>query len=275
MNLEQGKFDVIQAQIAHDVDVMAIYYQKLEGVQTNRYWQDLRWKQEQYRLCESAARTFLKGCAKLVTSTGSTDDLIKQYVEAKQQFEKKASLQGEKSGLVTVNFMNFTAPCSMRNEFQQCLFGLHGYLMVENQQRNLGLTMLPNFAYKRGQLWLLESSCLKSPSQCHVNLDRMFIVPFKEKPDARESRPMNYHGRLSLPLEMNDTTYPWRSVQAVSWGRSDVAEMIHARDMVVVDDVSPGALPDSSTAVAEHSSENGLRGAKSLPNSGVMLTPRS
>ena len=31
MNLEQGKFEVVRAQITHDVDVMAIYYQKLEG----------------------------------------------------------------------------------------------------------------------------------------------------------------------------------------------------------------------------------------------------
>lgn len=49
--------------------------------------------------------------------------------------------------------------------------------------------MLPQFTYKKGQLYLHEIAVLNALSNASLNFDKSWVLPFQSRKDARDSRP--------------------------------------------------------------------------------------
>ena len=72
--------------------------------------------------------------------------------------------------------------------------------------------------------------------------------------DARDGRPCTFPGRLLLHPGAKDNKHVWSNSTLVKTGRTADADMLHARDMVQVEDVSADALPstvDDDNAVVQ------------------------
>ena len=59
--------------------------------------------------------------------------------------------------------------------------------------------------------------------------------------DSRDGRPCNYPGRLLIHPSLRDKV--WQNIALLKTGRTNACEMLHSRDMVAIEDVSPDALP--------------------------------
>ena len=59
--------------------------------------------------------------------------------------------------------------------------------------------------------------------------------------DARDGRPCNYPGRLLLHPSLKDKV--WQNTALLRTGRTPPVDMLHSRDMISIEDVSPEALP--------------------------------
>ena len=65
------------------------------------------------------------------------------------------------------------------------------------------------------------------------------------KADARDGRPCTFPGRF-LFQNVASKDRVWANCSLVKTGRTAEAEMLHARDMIQVEDVSDGALPQTT-----------------------------
>jgi hypothetical protein len=112
---------------------------------------------------------------------------------------------------------------------------------------------MPEFTYKKGQLWMVEGSCIKSLATQGINVDRSCTLQFKERLDTRDNRPLSYKCRLMFPGGLKDADCMWKKCQLMTEGRTQMADQVHTRDLLQVEDVAPDALPtmleeDAATA---------------------------
>jgi hypothetical protein len=92
--------------------------------------------------------------------------------------------------------MNLAAPSLFSTEQQNVMQQAVTFLLNENKS-NLGLLVLPAFAYKRNTIWLLEHNILKSLAEKGANVDRGFSIIFGGK-EVQSSM------SLMLPTLMNN-----------------------------------------------------------------------
>lgn len=138
--------------------------------------------------------------------------------------------------------LNWVAPSSIKNSTLTTQASTTACIL-NNSRKNTGVCLLPEFTYKKGQLWMLEASCIKSLATQGVNLDRSCTLQFKERLDARDVRPLSYKGRLMFGQGVNVNDSPWKKTPLVTEGRTQLADQIPTRDMQQVEDVAPDALP--------------------------------
>ena len=101
-----------------------------------------------------------------------------------------------------------------------------------------------------------------------LNVDRSFGIVFESKVDSRETRPLLYPGRFLLPEHLKEHESIWRSSKLFLDGRTTPAVQIPGREMRIIEDLDPAALPGSY----DDSITSTVQGAKSL-NKSVMMQP--
>jgi hypothetical protein len=74
--------------------------------------------------------------------------------------------------------MNWLAPCLLKGQTQNIQSALMGTLACDTPG-TMGLVLMPTFTYTRGQLWLAENAALKAMTGQNLNVDSLFMVPFK------------------------------------------------------------------------------------------------
>ena len=119
------------------------------------------------------------------------------------------------------------------------------------------------FTYKKNQLWMVDQSHTKILANRSLTIDAIFFLQFKEKPDMRDSRPLNYNGRIVLGPTTPDE-FVWKPCSLIQKGRTEPATMLHARDMVIVENIASDALPASTDGSAST-----VQGAKKFEQIGV------
>lgn len=118
------------------------------------------------------------------------------------------------------------------------------------------------FSWKPGQLWLLDHQTQKTMVQQGLNVDKTFGVVFEKKAgpknthnphhpstitryqvDLRDDRPLLYNGRFLYPSHVKQHENAWANSSLVTTGRTDSASQLATKDMLSVEDLSPEALP--------------------------------
>ena len=141
--------------------------------------------------------------------------------------------------------VNWAALPRVRDAAQTCQAQALGVL-CNNSARRLGLVMLPQFTYKKGQLYLHEIAVLNALSSASLNFDRSWVLAFEARKDSRDSRPLTYPGRAVCGVSVEDKDWLFKSCNLIRDGRTFPAEQLAAAQMLRVEDPDPEALPGLS-----------------------------
>ena len=117
--------------------------------------------------------------------------------------------------------------------------------LILNSPLNLGLLLVPMFAYKRGQVWQEELRVISHLVKLNLLCDRSFAVLFKEKCDFRDTRSLEFRGRFLEPPFVAENASVWKGCQLFR-GYTDLAEQSPASKMEWIETLDPAALPSSS-----------------------------
>ena len=144
-----------------------------------------------------------------------------------------------------VPIINWVSPAS----FTSGLLEQHAALAsvcLHMSDHNAGVVLTPMFAHKSGQLWLLEHQVHKALVQRSCNIDKNFGLVFAQKVDARESHPLLYHGRFVHTQHIKMHEKAWKSSELFANGRTKEAKQLASKDMDMVEDLDPNALPSTT-----------------------------
>jgi hypothetical protein len=118
--------------------------------------------------------------------------------------------------------------------------------ILNGNHKNIGLLLSPLYGYKAGNLWLLDHQCQKMLTQKSCNVDRTFALVYKEKCDSRDHRPCMYPGRFVTAASATDTDKTWKNSRLFNECISKPSIQLPTKDMKLVEDLAPSALPDSA-----------------------------
>lgn len=79
-----------------------------------------------------------------------------------------------------LGFLNWVAPGGLKNSTRECQSNILSCLLSQSDT-NVGCVLTPEFTYKKGQLWMVETSVLRQLAMSGTNVDRQFTLGFKEK----------------------------------------------------------------------------------------------
>jgi hypothetical protein len=190
-------------------------------------------------------------------------------------------------------FLNWLAPSTMKSTMQTAQTNFTSNVILGSED-NFGAVLMPIFTYKKGQLWVLETANLRSLAMTGLNVDSAWHLCFQKKAgprvenlifafslkvdcsrtlechvhfciffrafcplisqaDSRDGRPCTFPGRFLFHPQAKDK-HIWSKCALVRNVRTGEADMLHARDMVQIEDVSADALPstvDDDNAVVQ------------------------
>ena len=104
---------------------------------------------------------------------------------------------------------------------------------------------MPQFTYKKGQLYLAEEAVFTMMSKRSLDFDRKFGLLFQERTDARDSRILVYDGRIVVPFGTKDKDYIFKDSEIMK-GRTEAATMLKSSALQVIENTDPGAPPVST-----------------------------
>ena len=92
---------------------------------------------------------------------------------------------------------------------------------------SLSAVLMPQFSYKKGQLFLVEDMVRALLKERALNFDRKFALVFKEKHDKRDQRSLCYDGRAipSRDSESGETPFQFQNCSLLQ-GYCGVAEQL-------------------------------------------------
>ena len=88
-----------------------------------------------------------------------------------------------------------------------------------------------------------EHHCLKTLSSAGLHVDRTFTLPFVSRHDARDTRPLNYHGRVLSSLSLTEKDWAFKNSSIVRNQRCEAADQLPSAQMIFVEDMQPDAMP--------------------------------
>ena len=148
-------------------------------------------------------------------------------------------------GEVPVAFANWSAPCQLTVGVMRCQADLLHDILRGACKDALALVLMPQFAYKQVELWLAEQMVMQVLVDRRLMANRKWALMFQELVDARDRRPLVYDGRVVVPMEWVEKDYLWASSKVLK-GRSVLAKMLPAGQLVVVEDFGDDVLPQST-----------------------------
>ena len=110
------------------------------------------------------------------------------------------------------------------------------------QGQNLTAVVMPQFAYKKGQLYMASRAVEDVFINRGLPIDVKWAIPFKTKCDSRDSRPLVYDGRLVVPAGIKECDFVFKNTPMMH-GRTEMAEMMPASKMKVIEDVCETSVP--------------------------------
>ena len=143
-----------------------------------------------------------------------------------------------------VGFGNWAAPCMINSDELELQISMASWVTAMSPN-NITAIIMPQFCWKKGQLFLAERMITNLLSQQLLNFDTKFGLPFRKKPDARDERPLFYDGRILMPAMTDKKEWLFKECELMK-GRTEIAEMLPASELQVVESTSHDALPQTT-----------------------------
>ncbi len=142
-----------------------------------------------------------------------------------------------------LSFINWCAPSTHSANASKSQVELLAWALAENTN-NLGIVLMPVHSNHKNKVVLTEKTAMDRLGKCSFNLDHQFCVLFSHRVDGRDNRPLMYPGRLIFPGALLDVrSSPWFQSALRVNGRTAFAPQLAAKDMAIVEDLDPNALP--------------------------------
>ncbi|CAJ1418011.1 unnamed protein product [Effrenium voratum] len=209
-NLEAEAFELLKKRIEYDLQCVRVFKARTATHESTIYHQQLMHRKHAMEVSHTAATSFMSANVAILHSL-RVDEVLREISQVEDSSQAR---QSELAGIL----LNGGSP-------------------------SIGILLLPEFTYKRGLLFEQEYSCVQLLSQKGINLDRGLVLQFQTRKDSRDSRPLNYRGRILQGLNNTDTDWAFRASALVRDGRTAPAEQLAANSMVYAEDVDPEALP--------------------------------
>ena len=163
------------------------------------------------------------------------------------------------SAQVVVGILQWQSPSLVPANLQKIQSQLLGQIVnCTSETQNMGLVLTPQFCYKKGGLFRLEADLLQKLANANLNLDRGFAIPLCNRSDERDTRPMQYMGKFTLPMAFEPEKQPqryatgiWSSTALWNKATCEAAPMLKTRDMKTMDVINEEAAP-TTTDVDTH-----------------------
>ena len=153
------------------------------------------------------------------------------------------------------------APCNIKAATQRAQASLLGYVLSDSSQA-VGLVLDPIFSHQKGQVYMAQHSARKMLAEQNLNLDNHFMLQFENKSDARDGRPNTYLGSWAFSLAQKDSPGKFRTSGLWRFGRSELASMLQAKDMLEWQEMEDDDPLPSGGGHASDACHQGPRGAK-------------
>ena len=167
-----------------------------------------------------------------------TKDVIKPVVEFlnwKKQLATGLKIPEERG--YTFALLNVSAP-SISGTNDMAFFGSCAQTMVQGQ--NLMAVIMPQFAYKKGQLAMASRAVEDLFINRGLAMDNKWALVFNHKPDSRDNRSLVFDGCLITP-NGNPNDFVFKNTP-IMHGRTEMADMLPGHRMQVIEDVSADAV---------------------------------
>ena len=247
--IDADQWDLLKKQWDYDMNAVRIWQGKTKNAQTAVKSQRQKW------LADVISNN-TKTAEAMVTSRSSTHvyssdqakgtaECIGAYKEAKKSFARNLGI--EYSSVITVVWLNYTAPCMISNCEMAIQMHLLNYIMNE-ENHNIGIHLNPVWNHKKGQVWVVDhvvSQQLARQAAC--NIDTQFALLFNDRSDLRDGRPMTYLGRiLCKSSEELSNNVVWKSSSLVLDGHVGPIPQFQPKSMDVITKLDDDSLPTSA-----------------------------
>ena len=254
--VEQNALDLTMQQITYDVHAVRVWAGRVKNVEQNAFHRRLEAQQQAARKNKAAAEDFL--ATNMVFDHMQTlDQVLTKITTMQTALEKRGQVdrgcaRTKDHRSVTLIMLNWAAPSSITAQTMQVQANAIGCLLNEGTQ-NIALMLSPMHSYKKGGVWAAERNAVNLLADKALVLDRSWSLIFAEQRDKRDSRPLQFKGRVVEPPNVDPSRSWWRNTK-IFRGYTEPAMQVTSREMVVPEDVMPEALPstiDDSPALVQ------------------------
>lgn len=187
--LERQAFELVLSNIAHDLNVYQVFFNRHQDRESSVYFQQVQHKQARKAAANDVAKKLCDRTSALwkvkMCNLESPNVCVQEFQAMRSQVMKCESLQQKDQVLVLV-MVNLAAPSTYTSQQQTCQATLTGSLV--NAEGALASLLTPVWFHKKGHLFKLEETANKLLSGANVNCDSRFAIPFTGKNDEREKR---------------------------------------------------------------------------------------
>ena len=143
---------------------------------------------------------------------------------------------------VTICLLNWSSLCRIKTQTQNIQSGSLG-VVLNQDPATVGLVVMPEFTYQKGQLWRSEFSAIEALAQHGLNVDRIVALQFLGRKDQRDSRPLVYRARAAHGQSFPEAEWVFKQSSLIREGRTPPVNQVAGADMVLIEDVDSSALP--------------------------------
>ena len=201
--LEESTFKLVMLQLLRDANVWRVFLANCSNYEVAAYTKKMQWTLDRHLHGTVAAKAFLKALFCLFV-TSQPEDTRQRFNEFLREVSKKHCIGLEH--IVVFGFLNWIAPCTQPSASLVEQANMMSQV-VTLSEKNIRLTLNPQFTYKRGQLYLSEKMTTDLLVQRGLNFDNKWSINFETKPDARDGRPLMLDGRIIIPSGIKEAEF--------------------------------------------------------------------
>lgn len=223
---------------------LQVWKEKYATAEGNVFHRQREWRVEYDQKMKNEADKLLRTVCRFFIWTNA-DAAIAEILKFKRYLSDLMAIS--KDSIINLPFANLVSACSVKQPVLDLMANITSWALSENE-KSVGNLILPQFAYKKSSnaIWLAQKNVLDAFVKGNVSIDTDYQIIFKDQVDARDERPMVYSCKLIFPGHLDPRKTMWKNSQLYRMRRTDEVAQLASRDMLVIEDVSDTALPNST-----------------------------
>ena len=239
--MEEQQYHLVEQRLDLDVTAWRVFQGKLASYSKARAAKKQEWNYKRHKFSREAASEYVK--TKItIQQCQNQDSIVNVYNNVVAEFSQKHNIP--RDNILTMGIVNWVAPSMIHHEHFEMQANIIS-MLCNGHVHNIMPILMPQFSYKRGQLYIADEMVNKVLSAREINVDAKFGLVFEGRPDARDSRRLIYDGRVAVPHGISEDGYIWTECQLMK-GKTDPAQMVSSRDLETIEEIGDEVLPSTT-----------------------------